>query len=147
TLGIALGVGAIGGILGALVAPPLERAIGIGPSVVLGSLLFPAPLILVPIASGSELRLGVMLGIAEFFCAVGVMIFDVSAASMLFLRTPDRIRARTAGTFRFVNYGIPPIGALPRGGLGTAIGLQTELWLGVLGALLGVVWLFFSPIP
>jgi predicted MFS family arabinose efflux permease len=147
TLGIALGVGAIGGILGALVAPPLERAIGIGPSVVLGSVLFPAPLILVPIASGSELRLGVMLGTAEFFSAVGVMIFDVSAASMLFLRTPDRIRARTAGTFRFVNYGIRPIGALLGGALGTAIGLQTTLWIGVLGALLGVVWLVFSPIP
>ena len=147
TLGIALGLGAIGGILGALVAPPLERAIGIGPSVVLGSVLFPAPLILVPIASGSELRIGVMLGTAEFFSAVGVMIFDVSAASMLFLRTPDRIRARTAGTFRFVNYGIRPIGALLGGALGTAIGLQTTLWIGVLGALLGVVWLFFSPIP
>jgi MFS family permease len=147
TLGIALGVGAIGGILGALVAPPLERAIGIGPSVVLGSVLFPAPLILVPIASGSELTIGVMLGTAEFFSAVGVMIFDVSAASMLFLRTPDRIRARTAGTFRFVNYGIRPIGALLGGALGTAIGLQTTLWIGVLGALLGVVWLVFSPIP
>ncbi len=147
TLGIALGLGAIGGILGALVAPPLERAIGIGPSVVLGSVLFPAPLILVPIASGSELTIGVMLGTAEFFSAVGVMIFDVAAASMLFLRTPDRIRARTAGTFRFVNYGIRPIGALLGGALGTAIGLQTTLWIGVLGALLGVVWLVFSPIP
>jgi predicted MFS family arabinose efflux permease len=147
TLGIALGVGAIGGIFGALVAPPLERAIGIGPSVVLGSVLFPAPLVLVPIASGSELTIGVMLGTAEFFSAVGVMIFDVSAASMLFLRTPDRIRARTAGTFRFVNYGIRPIGALLGGALGTAIGLQTTLWIGVLGALLGVVWLVFSPIP
>jgi predicted MFS family arabinose efflux permease len=147
TLGIALGVGAVGGILGALVAPRLERAIGIGPSVVVGSVLFPAPLILVPIASGSELTLGLMLGTAEFFSAVGVMIFDVSAASMLFMRTPDRIRARTAGTFRFVNYGIRPIGALLGGALGTAIGLQTTLWIGVLGALLGVVWLVFSPIP
>jgi predicted MFS family arabinose efflux permease len=147
TLGIALGIGAVGGILGALVAPRLERAIGIGPSVVLGSVLFPAPLILVPIATGSELTLGLMLGAAEFFSAVGVMIFDVSAASMLFMRTPDRIRARTAGTFRFVNYGIRPIGALLGGALGTAIGLQATLWIGVLGALLGVVWLVFSPIP
>jgi MFS family permease len=147
TLGIALGVGAVGGILGALVAPRLERAIGIGPSVVVGSVLFPAPLILVPIATGSELTLGLMLGAAEFFSAVGVMIFDVSAASMLFMRTPDRIRARTAGTFRFVNYGIRPIGALLGGALGTAIGLQATLWIGVLGALLGVVWLVFSPIP
>jgi MFS family permease len=147
TLGIALGAGAVGGIVGALIAPRLERLIGIGRSVVLGSVLFPAPLILVPIASGSELQLGLMLGVAEFFSSVGVMIFDVSAASMAFLRIPDRIRARAAGTFRFVNWGIRPIGALLGGAFGTALGLQTTLWIGVLGALLGVVWLFFSPIP
>ena len=147
TLGLALGAGAVGGILGALVAPRLEQRIGIGRSVVVGSVLFPAPLLLVPIASGSELQIGLMLGAAEFFSSVGVMIFDVSAASMTFLRTPDRIRARTAGTFRFVNYGIRPIGALLGGALGTALGLQTALWIGVLGALLGVGWLVFSPIP
>jgi predicted MFS family arabinose efflux permease len=147
TLGIALGAGAVGGILGALIAPRLERLIGIGRSVVLGSVLFPAPLILVPIASGSELQLGLMLSAAEFLSSVGVMIWDVSAASMLYLRTPDRIRARAAGTLRFVNYGIRPLGALLGGALGTALGLQTTLWIGVLGALMGVVWLFFSPIP
>jgi predicted MFS family arabinose efflux permease len=147
TLGVALGIGAVGGILGALVAPRLEQAIGIGRSVVLGSLLFPAPLILVPIASGSELQLGLFLAAAEFFSAVGVMIFDISAASLTFLRTPDRIRARTAGTFRFVNYGIRPIGALLGGALGTVLGLQAALWIGVVGALAGVVWLAFSPIP
>jgi predicted MFS family arabinose efflux permease len=147
TLGIALGAGAVGGILGALVAPRLERLIGIGRSVVVGAVVFPAPLLIVPIASGSELQLGLLLGAAEFFSSVGVMIFDVSAASMTFLRTPDRIRARTAGTFRFVNYGIRPIGALLGGALGTALGLQTALWIGVVGALAGVLWLFFSPIP
>jgi MFS family permease len=147
TLGIALGIGAVGGILGALVAPWLERAIGIGRSMVVGSILFPAPLLLVPIATGSELQLGLMLGAAEFFSAVGVMIFDVSAASMMFMRTPDRIRSRTVGTFRFVNYGVRPIGALLGGTLGATIGLQTTLWIGVLGALAGVIWLFFSPIP
>ena len=147
TLGIALGVGAVGGILGALVAPRLERAVGLGRSVVIGSVLFPAPLILIPIASGSELQLGLMLGAAEFFSAVGVMIFDVTAASMHFMRTPDRVRVRMSATFKFVNYGIRPIGALLGGALGTAIGLQTTLWIGVLGALAGVIWLLFSPIP
>jgi predicted MFS family arabinose efflux permease len=147
TLGIALGIGAVGGILGALVAPRLERALGLGLTVVIGSVLFPAPLILVPIASGSELQLGLLLGAAEFFSAVGVMIFDVTAVSMLFMRTPDRIRARQSATFKFVNYGIRPIGALLGGVLGTAIGLQTTLWIGVLGALAGVIWLLFSPIP
>lgn len=146
-LGLILGAGAVGGIVGALVAVRVERLIGIGPAFTVGAVLFPLPLILVPLASGSELRIALMLGAAEFFSSVGVMILDVNAGSLTFLRTPNRVRARTSGTFRFVNYGIRPIGALLGGALGTAIGLHTTLWIGVVGALAGVLWLVFSPIP
>jgi MFS family permease len=146
-LGLILGAGAVGGIVGALFARRIERAIGIGPAFTLGSVLFPLPLVLVPLASGSDLVIALMLGAAEFLCSVGVMILDVNAGSLMLFRTPDRLRARMAGTFRFVNYGVRPIGALLGGALGTAIGLQTTLWIGVLGALLGVVWLLASPIP
>jgi predicted MFS family arabinose efflux permease len=146
-LGLVLGAGAVGGLFGALVAVRLERVIGIGPSYTLGCVLFPLPLVLVPLASGSQTQIVIMLGIAEFFCSVGVMILDVNGGSMMLLRTPDRLRSRMAGTFRFVNYGVRPLGALLGGALGTVIGLQTTLWIGVLGALAGVLWLVFSPIP
>jgi predicted MFS family arabinose efflux permease len=146
-LGLALGAGAVGGIFGALIAVRLERLIGIGPSFTLGCVLFPLPLVLVPLASGSELVIAAMLGVAEFLSAVGVMILDVNGGSMMLLRTPDRLRARMSGTFRFVNYGVRPLGALLGGGLATAIGIQTTLWIGVIGALAGVLWLVFSPIP
>ena len=146
-LGLVLGAGAVGGIIGAFLAVRIERLIGIGPAFTLGCVLFPLPLVLVPLASGSEARIIVMLGLAEFFCSIGVMILDVNGSSMSYLRTPDRLRSRMAGTFRFVNYGVRPVGALLGGALGTAIGLQTTLWIGVLGALAGVLWLFLSPIP
>jgi predicted MFS family arabinose efflux permease len=137
----------VGGIAGALVAVRLERLIGIGPAFTIGTVLFPLPLVLVPLAGGSEAVIAIMLGLAEFFSSVGVMILDVNAGSLMLLRTPDRLRARMSGTFRFVNYGIRPIGALLGGALGTAIGLYTTLWIGVLGALAGVIFLVFSPIP
>ena len=146
-LGLVLGAGAVGGVAGAVVAPRVERLIGIGPAFTLGSVLFPLPLVLIPLAAGSELTIAVMLGVAEFFCSVGVMILDVNAGSLMFLRTPDRLRSRMSGTFRFVNMGIRPIGALLGGALGTAIGLHATLWIGVVGALAGVVFLVFSPIP
>jgi MFS family permease len=146
-LGLALGAGAVGGIFGALVAVRLERLIGIGPAFTLGCVLFPLPLVLVPLAGGPELVIALMLGAAEFFSAVGVMILDVTGGSLMLLRTPDRLRSRMSGTYRFVNYGVRPLGALLGGGLGTAIGLQTTLWIGVIGALAGVIWLLFSPIP
>jgi predicted MFS family arabinose efflux permease len=146
-LGLALGAGAVGGLAGALVAVRLERLFGIGPVFTLGCVLFPLPLVLVPVAAGSELVIALMLGTAEFLSSVGVMILDVTGGSLMLLRTPHRVRARMTGTFRFVNYGVRPLGALLGGGLGTAIGLQTTLWIGVLGALAGVIWLLFSPIP
>ena len=65
--GIILGAAAVGGIAGALIATRVERAIGIGPAYVVGAVLFPLPLVLVPLASGSELRIALMLGAAEFF--------------------------------------------------------------------------------
>jgi predicted MFS family arabinose efflux permease len=146
-LGLALGAGAVGGLAGALIAVRLERLIGIGLAFTLGCVLFPLPLVLVPLASGPELVIAVMLGGAEFLSAVGVMILDVNGNSLMVLRTPDRLRSRMSGTYRFVNYGVRPLGALIGGGLGTAIGLQTTLWIGVVGALAGVLWLVFSPIP
>jgi MFS family permease len=146
-LGLVLGAGAVGGIVGAFVAVRVERLIGIGPGFTLGCVLFPLPLVLVPLASGTETQVVIMLGLAEFFCSVGVMILDVNGSSLMFLRTPDRLRSRMSGTYRFVNYGVRPLGALLGGALGTTIGLQTTLWIGVLGALGGVLWLVFSPIP
>ena len=54
--------------------------------------------------------------------------------------------ARVSGAFRTVNYGIRPIGALIGGTLGTALGVRPTLWIGTLGALVGVVWLIGSPV-
>jgi predicted MFS family arabinose efflux permease len=75
------------------------------------------------------------------------MVLDVNGNSMNLMRTPHRLRSRMVGSSRFVNYGMRPIGALVGGALGTAVGLETTIWIGVLGALLGVGWLAFSPIP
>jgi MFS family permease len=146
-LGAVLGAGAIGAALGALVAPAVERRIGIGPTYVLGAVLFPAPLLLVPAAGGPLWLIGAFLFASEFLAGVGVMLFDVPGNSINLLLTPQRIRARTVGAHRTLNYGVRPLGALTGGFLGSAIGLRPTLWIATAGALLGVLFLFGSPIP
>ena len=47
-----LGAGAVGGVLGSVVTGRVSRAIGIGPTAVLGCIVFTVPLILVPLAAG-----------------------------------------------------------------------------------------------
>lgn len=146
-LGAVLGAGAVGSALGALVAPAVGRRIGIGPAYMLGAVLFPAPLMLVPAAGGPLWLIAVLLFASEFLAGVGVMLFDVNGNSVNLVLTPQRIRARAVGTHRFVNYGVRPLGALLGGALGSAIGLRPTLWLATGGAVLGVVWLLFSPVP
>ena len=53
TLGLVLGAAAVGGILGAVVTGRVTRWIGVGPAFALGCVLFPAPLLLVPLAAGA----------------------------------------------------------------------------------------------
>jgi MFS family permease len=52
TLGLVLGAGAIGGVVGSVVTGRISRRIGIGPAFVVGCVLFPLPLVLVPLADG-----------------------------------------------------------------------------------------------
>ena len=147
TLGAVLGAGAVGGLVGAVVAGRIGRSLGVGPAFILGCLLFPAPLVLVPLAGGPRPAVLGMLFAAEFLSGFGVMILDINVGAIILAATPHRLRSRATGAFRFVNYGIRPLGALAGGALGSSIGLRPTLFIGSVGALAGLLWLLPSPIP
>jgi MFS family permease len=146
TLGLVLGAGAGGGVIGSLVTGAVSRRIGIGPALVVGSFLFPAPLVLIPLAGGPRWLVLAMLFLAEFGAGLGVMLLDISAGSIFQAIVPDRLRARFSGSYMFVNYGVRPLGALTGGLLGGSIGMRPTLWLATTAAIGGVLWLLPSPI-
>jgi MFS family permease len=146
-LGLVLGAGAIGGVIGSIVTGTVSRRMGVGPAFVLGCLLFPLPLVLVPLAGGSYRTVLACLFVAEFGSGFGVMLLDITGNAIKTALVPDRLRARVAGAYMVVNYGVRPLGALAGGALGTWIGLRPTLWIATVGAILGVLWLLPSPIP
>ncbi len=146
TLGLVIGAGAVGGLLGAAVTGRLVRRFGIGPGVLVGFVVFPAPLVLVPLASGPDPVVLALLFAAEFLAAMGVMILDITVGSVQTAATPESMLALVAGAKRTVNYGIRPVGALLGGALGTAIGVRPALWIATVGALAGLLWVLFSPV-
>ena len=147
TLGLILGVGAIGGIVGAVVASRVGRVLGLGRAFLLGMVLFPAPLILVPLAGGPQPLVVGMLFAAEFLAGLGVMILDINVGALMLAFTPHRLLSRAMGTFRFVNYGVRPLGALLGGALGSLIGVRPTLYIATGCALAGVLWLLPSQVP
>ena len=146
TLGLVLGAASIGGLSGAVFAGRIGRRMGVGPAFALGSLLFPAPLVLVPLAGGPRWLVVACLFTAEFVSGFGVMVLDISINAIKAAVIPDRLRARVSGAYQVVNYGVRPIGSLVGGLLGAWIGLRTTLWIGALGATAGVLWLLPSPL-
>lgn len=146
-IGLAFGIGSVGALIGALAAPAISRRFGVGPTIALGSVLFPAPIALMAAASGPLwLRAGV-LAAAEFLSCIGVMLFDVNLNALNVAVTPDGMRARVAGAYSTVNYGIRPLGAVLGGVLATAIGLRPTLLITAAGGTLSILWILASPIP
>jgi MFS family permease len=146
TLGLVLGAGAVGAIIGSIVTSRISRRIGVGPAFALGCALFPAPLLLVPLAEGPKPVVLALLFLAEFGSGLGVMILDINGGAIAAAVVPARLRSRVAGAYMVVNYGVRPLGALAGGALGSWIGLRPTLWIATAGGLLGVLWLIGTPI-
>jgi MFS family permease len=146
-LGLVLSAGALGGVLGALVTGRVVRRLGVGPTFVLGCVLFPAPLLLVPLAGGPAALVLSALVAAEFGAGFGVMLLDIAIGAVFAVVIPDRLRSRVSGAYMLVNYGMRPLGAFAAGALAGAIGIRGALWVATAGGLLGVLWLVPSPLP
>ena len=147
-LGLALGLGSVGAVIGAIFATRIGRRIGLGPAYALGLVIYPVSLLLIPLA-GPEMSMALILALlfgSEFGAGLGVMILDINVGAIIYARTPDRIRARAAGAFRFINYGVRPVGALFGGLLGGAIGVREAILVTTIGAIGGVLFLLGSPV-
>ncbi|MEO7269709.1 MAG: MFS transporter [Knoellia sp.] len=146
-IGLALGIGATGGVLGAVLAGRVTRWLGVGRTICVGAVLFSAPFALLPLAGGPLwLRMGV-LGLVEFIAGFGVMLLDVPLNALQTAVTPDAVRSRVSGAFTTVNYGIRPVGAVLGGFLGEWFGIGPTMVVAAIGGTLSILWLVGSPIP
>jgi MFS family permease len=145
-IGLAFGLGALGGLAGALLAPRVGRRIGTGRTVAVGAVLFSAPFAFVPLAAGDPAAKVAVLALAEAVSSAGVMLFDINVNAVQTAVTPDHMRSRTAGAFATVNYGIRPLGAVIGGVAATWVGVGPTLVAAAVGGSLSVLWLVRSPL-
>ncbi|MGW3248069.1 MFS transporter [Streptomyces sp. NPDC001070] len=146
-IGMAFGIGATGSLLGAVIAPKISRRFGVGRSIAVGAVSFPAPIAIAAAAGGPLWARAGSLAVTEFLSGVGVMLFDVNLNSLQAAVIPDGMRSRVAGAYGTINYGLRPVGAVLGGLLATLIGLRATLLIAAVGGALSLLWLLPSPIP
>lgn len=146
TIGLALGIGATGGLVGALVAPRLAQRFPVGWVIALGGVGFSGSVAIVALAGGPIwVRVGA-LAAAEFVGGFSIMCFDVPLNSLQAMVIPDFMRSRVAGAFSSINYGVRPLGAVLGGLLGEWIGIRPTLIISAAGGVFAIGWLIGSPI-
>ncbi len=145
-IGLALGIGATGGLVGTVLAGPLSRRIGVGRTIAFGAVVFSAPFALMPLATGPTWSRAGVLGLVEFISAVGVMCLDIPLNALMTAVTPDGVRSRVTGAFSSVNYGIRPLGAVAGGLVAERIGIAPTMVVAAIGGSLSFLFLVRSPV-
>jgi MFS family permease len=145
-IGLAFGVGALGGLVGAVLASRIARRIGTGRTIAVGAVLFSTPYALVTLASGPDWAKAAVLAIVEAVGGFAIMLFDINLNALQTAVVHDDLRSRVSGAFSTVNYGIRPLGALVGGVLGGVIGIGPTLVVAAVGGALSAAWLVGSPI-
>jgi len=145
-IGLAFGVGALGGLIGAILAGRIARLIGTGHTIAVGAVLFSAPYALLPLAAGPDWTKASILALAEAIGGFGIMLFDINLNALQTAVVHDDLRGRVSGAFATVNYGIRPLGALAGGVLGSVVGVGPTLVVAAVGGTLSFLWVTGSPI-
>src|SRR5205085_5988987 len=135
--GLLFSAGAVGSIIGGLLATRISRRLG------------PGRALLTAVGVSGLLYFGVALTsnayLVGLFGAVGSMlgiVWNVITVSLRQAIIPDELLGRVNSVYRFLGWGMMPVGAAVGGAVASAFGLRASYWVG--GAvLLGMALLVF----
>jgi len=145
-LGLILGPSSIGAVFAAGLAGAAVRRIGLGPTLVAGTILWSVPTLMVPLAAGSHATVVAVLFVAEGLLSAGSMVAEVAGGTLRAVAIPDALRSRVMGAMQLADRGLSPIGALLGGLVATWLGVRAAVWIGAVGISLAFAWLAFSPL-
>ena len=119
--GLLLASGSIGGLLGTVLAPPLTQRIGGGRSLMLT--------VAVPVVSATAIAItsnAVVAGIGFGVYTFTAVMWNVVTVSLRQTLIPDALLGRVNSVYRFLGWGMMPIGTLLGGLLVSAVATQID---------------------
>ncbi|MFP5347842.1 MAG: MFS transporter, partial [Actinomycetes bacterium] len=144
TLGVVFAVGAVGGLLGALVVGGVTRLVGEGRAIPLSALAWAPGAVLLPLAG--PLPATTTLVVAMFVFSFCVVVYNVTQVSFRQRVCPRPLLGRMNASVRFLVWGCQPVGAALGGVLGQLVGVRPTLWVAAAGSLLAALPVVLSPL-
>ncbi|MGW0604035.1 MFS transporter [Streptomyces sp. NPDC002640] len=143
--GVIMGVGGVGGLAGALLAPWIAARIGIGPTIIVGFAV--SPLAQVPLlCAGPGLRWQIVLAatlVVQLFWATAS---GISQRSLRQAICDPAFQGRMQSASTTLTAGVRPLAAATAGGLVLFLDVRATLAIGALLQVVPVVLLLVSPI-
>ncbi len=144
-MGAVFAVGGVSSFLGATLATPLVRRLGLGRAMLLTALLGAPFAFFVPLAAGPLVLATALLVIAQLGDGAQTL-YMINRLSLLQAVTPDHLQGRLHATIGMIEGAATLAGIALGGALGTIVGLRVTLFIVCAGRLLGVIWLIASPL-
>ena len=117
-IGLALSIGAIGALAGAVTCSRITALLGVGPTIVISSAFFAPAMVLLALVPG-DAPLGVMVAVMALFGITGgfsVVLYNVNQVSLRQAITPARLQGRMNASMRWFVWGTIPGRRAPRRG-------------------------------
>lgn len=146
TLGLVFSLGSIGSLTGALLSGRLARLLGLGRAIIITMAVACLSPLLLPLGADGGTAV-VVWGLSFALGWGGVAAYNVHIITLRQSITPDHMRGRMNASYRFVTWGVGPLGSLAGGFLGEGLGLYTTIMLGAAGIALAWLPVLFSPVP
>ena len=147
-IGVIAGLGGAGALFGALLVGRTERRFGVGRTILLGMVGFTIGSAFIPLAPEGALVLGAAcLIVQQLVGDSSGTLFEISQVSLTQSVVENRLLGRVGGSIRFFEDVFQLAGTIAGGVIAELLGLRASMAFGVLGGLVAVAFLWFSPIP
>jgi MFS family permease len=145
-VGLAVAAAGLAAVVGALVAPAVIQRLGPGPSYLMGGLLAGLSGLLLAAAQGPPAIVTVWLLAGQIVAGLGPSLYSVPQTTLRQSLVPDHLLGRANAAWRFLVFGVQPLGAVAGGALGSTIGVRGTLVVASLGILLACLYALRSPV-
>ncbi|WLA85010.1 MFS transporter [Bradyrhizobium elkanii] len=141
-VGMALGIGALGGVVGAASSPRVGRAIGLGPTLMIGLAVSAGGMSLAALLTQPWWAAVAFVTLSQFMLWIGQGIYNVQQVPIRYALAPPHLQGRINASIRSVVWGLASLGALAGGAVAAATSLRTTLLASSVLGMASIVWIW-----